>query len=392
MRLVALLPHYPWPPLGGARTRSWHLTSILARAHETHLFVLQTPDESPGDTAAPHPFASVDTVTVPTSNPPRWSAAWTTLRLRSLRHPAAAWFQPYAVRRFRALLERLRPDAIVYGMSWTLPYAAFAGHIPGVADEHNYDPQITARTGAGNRGFDAVKWKLYAAATVRAERRNLRAVRGIAACSPEDAAIFRREAPHADVELVPNGVATDDFVPTRPGDDVVMAGSFSYTPNVEGARWLAREVWPMVLRAVPDARLRLVGLRSETTLADLAGLPGVVVVGTVPDMRPELTRARLAVAPLRVGGGTRIKILEAFASGRAVVSTTVGAEGIDARDGACLLLRDDAEGFAEAIVALLTDRERARAMGARGRALAVARYDWRDSAARFEALLSRVAR
>lgn len=391
MRLVFALPHVPWPPIGGGRARNWFLSSLLAARHESHLFALQSPGEPAGERPAGLPYASIEVVPVPTASPPRFSRAWFALRVRSMRHPAAAFYQPDAERRFAALIERVRPDAIVYGMSWMLPYAGVAGSVPGVVDEQNYDPQITARMARGKHGLDALKWRFYVAITARAERRNLRLVRGIAPCSEQDAAVFRREAPHADVAVVPNGVDTDAFTPQPPGEDVVMTGSFSYPPNLEGARWLAREVWPLVRRAAPAAELRFAGLQSEHALRDLATLPGVQVAGTVPDMRPELARARLAVAPIMVGGGTRIKILEAFAMGRPVVATRVGAEGIDVREGETAFLRDEPAAFAEAIVHLLENRELAAVMGARARRLVVERYDWRASAARLEALVQRVA-
>jgi glycosyltransferase involved in cell wall biosynthesis len=336
------------------------------------------------------PFASLESVPIPSPIPPRWSPAWWGLRLKSMRHPAAAWYRRDVARRFRALVARVKPEAIVYGMSWVLPYAKHAPGIPAIADEHNYDPQIAGRMIRGG-GFGALKWRAYTAITAAAERRNLAAMRGIAACSPDDAAIFRREAPHADVELVPNGVDTASFAPSPPGGDVVMTGSFAYAPNIDGARRLVRRIWPLVREKIPTAQLRLVGLHSEATLRDLASQPGVTVVGTVPDIQPELARACVAVAPIHIGGGTRIKILEAFAASRAVVSTTVGAEGLSATDGDTILLRDDDRGFADAIVRLLHDRALATSMGARARDLAVSQYDWSLSALRFEALLNRVA-
>jgi len=391
VRLVFALAHVPWPPIGGGRARNWFLSSALARRHESHLFALQSPDEPASERPANLPYASVLIAPVPTASPPRYSAAWAALRLRSMRHPAAAFYQPGPERQFAELVQRVRPEAIVYGMSWMLPYARAAGGVPGIVDEQNYDPQITARMADGQRGLQALKWRFYVAVTARAERRNLRLVRGIAPCSDEDAAVFRREAPHADIEVVPNGVDTGVITPTPLGDDVVMTGTFSYPPNYKGARWLAREVWPLVRQEVPAARLRFVGLRGDEVLRDLASLPGITVVGSVPDMRPELARARVAVAPIAIGGGTRIKILEAFAAGRPVVATTIGAEGIAVSDGDTAFLRDDPAGFAAAIIRLLKDRPLAEAMGARARALVVSRYDWRASADRLEALVRRVA-
>lgn len=391
MRLLFALPHVPWPPIGGGRARNWFLSSLLAERHESHLFALQSPDEPAGAAPASLPYASIEIAPIPTASPPRFSPAWWTLRVRSLQHPAAAFYQPDAERRFAAMVQRLKPDAIVYGMSWMLPYARAAQGTPGIVDEQNYDPQITARVADGKRGLDALKWRLYTAITTHAEARNLRLIRGIAPCSEEDAAIFRRVAPHAQVEIVPNGVDTSAVTPSPLGQEVVMTGSFSYGPNAEGARRLVRAIWPLVRAAVPDARLRLVGLHGEQVLRDLAGAPGVTVVGTVASMGPELARARLAVAPIAVGGGTRIKILEAFAAGRPVVSTTIGAEGLAVTDADTAFLRDDDAGFAAAVVRLLTDLPLAEAMGARSRALAVARYDWRASADRLDTLVRRVA-
>lgn len=391
MRLVVALPHYPWPPVGGSRLRSWHLNSALAGRHETHLFALQSPDEPPGDLAAPHPFASVDTMAIPTSNPPRWSPAWGALRMRSLVHPGAAFYQPEAAARFSALVARVRPEAVVYGMTWMLPYAESAPNIRGIADEHNYDPLIAWRVAQRYSGLNRLKWLAFAELGAKAERRYLARMRGVAACSQEDAVIFKAEAPHADVAIVPNGVDTARFTAAPPGEGVVMTASWAYRPNAEGAERLVRRIWPLVRRDMPQATLRLVGMKGEVILREFASEPGVTVTGMVPDVRPELAGARVAVAPLDVGGGTRLKILEAFAAGRPVVSTRIGAEGIEARDGDALFVRDDDAGFAQAIVRLLRDPALAESMGAKGRAIAADKYDWRISAQAFEELVSRVA-
>lgn len=342
------------------------------------------------------PFASYEAFDIPSPNPPRFSAAWAMLRLRSLRHPAAPFFRADAQRRLVEVVRQRQPDLIVWGMSWMLPYAAALPGVPGIVDEQNYDPLITARMAEGRRGADALKWKAYYEITARAERRNLRRVRGVAACSEEDAAIFRREAPHADVQVVPNGVDAAAFAshitrPTPHAPVVIMTGSFNYAPNAAGARRLALAIWPRVRAEVADAELRLVGLRGERELTDLRGLPGVSVVGTVPDIRPELFQARVAVAPIDAGGGTRLKILEAMAAERPVVATSIGAEGIAAADGRELLLRDDDAGFAAAIVQLLRDGELAARLGRAGRALVQRRYDWQSSADALESLIIRCA-
>jgi glycosyltransferase involved in cell wall biosynthesis len=388
VRLLFAFPFLPWPPVGGGRARHWYLSSPLAHRHEVHVFALRTPEDV-GTVARDLPYASVTVVPVPTASPPRFSPAWAALRVRSLVNPAPAFVRREPLARFGDLVRSVRPDAVVYGMSWLLPYAAQAGGVPGIADEQNYDPLIARRQASQSRGLRALAWRYYAWHAAVAERGNLRRVRAIAACSEEDAAIFRREAPHAEVAVVPNGVDLDAFRPSPPGTAVVMTGSFSYTPNADGARWLARVVWPLVRRAQPAAELRLVGLAGESVLADLAGLPGVTVVGTVPEVQPELARARLAVAPIFVGGGTRLKILEAFAAARPVVSTTVGAEGIAMTDGREGFLRDTPETFAAAVAGLLADAAAAERMGGAGRDLVAARFGWAESANLLDSLIAR---
>jgi len=382
--------------------RSWQLSSILARRHQVDVFALRTPEQQEAKEAkeareakeATLPYASFEVFDIPSANPPKFSPQWAMLRLRSLRHPAAPFFRADAQRRLVRLAAEKKPDLIVWGMSWMLPYAAALPHIPGIVDEQNYDPLITARMAEGRTGVDAVKWKAYYEITARAERRNLRRVRGIAACSEQDAAIFRREAPHADVQVVPNGVDAEAFRAAGIGQRaaVIMTGSFNYAPNADGARRLALAVWPRVRDEVPDAELRLVGLHGERELADLRGLPGVTVVGTVPDIGPELAGARVAVAPITAGGGTRLKILEAMAAERPVVSTTIGAEGIAATDGRELMLRDGDAEFAAAVVQLLRDDALAERMGRAGRALVTRKYAWTASADALESLILRVAR
>ncbi len=396
MRLLAALPYVAWPPVGGAPVRSWHLLKHLAGRHEVHVLSIVPAGSDigpPGPAAARAPvaFASTTLAPVPSGNPPRFTPAWAALRARSLRHPAAAYYRSGAIDAFRGLVTRLVPDAVIYGFSWMLPYAAHAPGTPAVADEHNYDPLITARIAAGRRGPDRWKWLLYERITRRAEARNLARVGGIAAVSDDDAGWFRRLAPHAVVDVVPNGVDVQTFTPAALGAGVVMTGSFTYQPNVDAARRLAHRIWPLVRRDVPTAELRIAGLGSERALRDLAGLAGVTVVGWVDDMRTELLRARVAVAPLDVGGGTRIKILEAFALARPVVATTLGAEGLKVRNDEHLLLRDDDAGFAAAVARLLRDQTWATTLGRNGRALVETMYDWRLSAQRFEDLVRRVA-
>jgi glycosyltransferase involved in cell wall biosynthesis len=153
-------------------------------------------------------------------------------------------------------------------------------------------------------------------------------------------------------------------------------GTFTYRPNVDAALLLGREIFPLVRRAIPAARLLLVGHEPPDAVRALARERGVSLAGAVPDVRRAYERAAVAVAPLRAGGGTRLKILEAMALGRPVVSTRVGAEGLAVVDNEHLLLSDTPGEFGSSVARLLGDRPLRARLAANARRLVEARYDW----------------
>jgi glycosyltransferase involved in cell wall biosynthesis len=180
------------------------------------------------------------------------------------------------------------------------------------------------------------------------------------------------------VDVIPNGVDTHALRPLPPAEGppaLVFVGSMMYRPCVDAAVWLVREILPLVRRTHPDVAVWIVGRGPVPEVTALAG-NGVFVTGEVEDVAPYYRRATLAVAPLRAGGGTRLKILEAMALGRVVVSTTVGAEGLRVDDDTHLAIADDAQSLANAIVALLNDHDHRDRLARAARALVEAEYDW----------------
>jgi glycosyltransferase involved in cell wall biosynthesis len=177
------------------------------------------------------------------------------------------------------------------------------------------------------------------------------------------------------VLVCPNGREPSAVLPDAPGATVAFVATMGWAPNVDAAVWLAREIWPAVLARVPGAQLLLVGKDPAPAVRALAGA-GVHVTGTVADVAPYLAQSRVVVAPLRAGGGTRLKIMEALDVGRPVVATSLGCEGMEDLVGRGVIVADTSGGLAEAIAGLLLDPSRAAALGRAGHAAVAAEHTW----------------
>jgi glycosyltransferase involved in cell wall biosynthesis len=198
--------------------------------------------------------------------------------------------------------------------------------------------------------------------------------------STGDAAEVAALVPGLPVDVVPNGVDAARLagLPAAGGEDgrLLFTGTLSYAPNAEGILWFARECWPRIRAARPGARLAVVGREPPPAVARLAREPGIEVTGWVESLEPQLAAAQVSIAPLRSGGGTKLKVLEALAAGRPLVATPVAAAGIDVTDGEHLLVRDDAGAFADAVLGLLGAPARRTALAVAGRERVAALYDW----------------
>ncbi len=191
------------------------------------------------------------------------------------------------------------------------------------------------------------------------------------------------------VHVIPNGVSVPSVRPVPPGREPVFlfVGTMSLPPNADAACFFARRILPRIRRRIPEARFLVVGHEPPASVRSLHDGARTIVTGSVPDVEPYLRQCAVAVVPLRFGGGTRLKILEAMAHARPVVSTTVGAEGLDLEPGRHLLIADGAAGFADACVALAGDAAARETLTAAAYEAVVTRYDWRDIERRVQALV-----
>ncbi|HTZ74134.1 MAG TPA: glycosyltransferase [Candidatus Aquilonibacter sp.] len=212
------------------------------------------------------------------------------------------------------------------------------------------------------------------------EERACRNCDGVLAVSEDDRQAMLREFGVANVSVLPTGVDTDFFQPSqvasRPGR-IVFVGSMDWDPNEDGIAWFLRDIYPSIRRGAPMASLAVVGRNPSPHLRALASRqPDVDLTGRVADVRPYLASAEVVIVPLRVGGGTRIKIPEAMAMRKAVVSTTIGAEGLPFRKGREICIADNPEDFAETVITLLHDRQMRNAIAGAARNVVVEKHGW----------------
>lgn len=265
--------------------------------------------------------------------------------------------------------------------------------LPRVIDTHNIDAVTYGRYARTLKpSLRSVYTALTAAKLRRFERRAFAEAELVWVCSDQEAALARRIAPGANVWTVPNGVDTEQMSPL-PAPPVpqrlLFFGRLDYFANVDALTHFARDILPLMRARKPDIELEVVGPAATPEVLALAREhPSIHVRGRVDDVRAAIAGAAIVIVPLRVAGGTRLKIVEALAMARPTVSTTIGAEGLDLVAGEDLLVADTPAEFAAAIGSLLDDPERAERLGAHGRETVCARYDWRRVGLVIEASLA----
>lgn len=379
-RITVLTSRLPFPPREGHQLRSWHLLDALASRHEVHLLSFLRADDLPDE---PGPWrdrlASVETFRIPAEDS-RVSLAAAVARGTLGASPFLA--AKYSVPRMRARLAELsRSSDLVHVDMLALMGNAdvVPSHVPLVMNAHNVEHRLLeARAGIEANPF-ARRFLAAQAPKLRAfEQAACRRCDAVLACSTDDAEALASLAPGTRLQVVPNGVDLDANRPSEqaPTGDLVFVGQMGWFPNRDGVEWFLREVFPRIQALRPGTRFTLVGKAQGLDVpAELA--PHVTLAGFVPDLRPYVHDAAVYVVPLRAGSGTRLKVLEAMALGKAIVTTHVGSEGIELVDGESALYADDADAFAARVVELLDDPARVAALGRAARERADAKYGWR---------------
>jgi glycosyltransferase involved in cell wall biosynthesis len=370
----------PWPLNSGGHLRSFHLIRAIAGRFDARLVCPVEPHRLSDADAVAAAGIKLRAVKVPARS--ALSEAGRIARSLTTGDPYVMYGRhrwPDVMSAWKTELSR-QPDVVYLDhLDGYLYWSAFrANGIPAVIDLHNVYSLLARRSGADQpNALTRILLKREATRLERVERAAARDCT-VFAVSDQEAAHFRSLGA-ARVITVPNGVDMGAFgeLPIgRVGPPIVVfIGTMSWAPNAAAARFLAGEVFPRLQQNLRDIRLQIIGRDPPADLRAMSG-GGIEVTGTVPDIVPYLRTASLLAVPLEAGGGTRLKILEAFAAGVPVVSTAVGAEGIAATPGVHFVRAERRE-FATAIGELLLDKERAGQLASAGRALAGEKYDWK---------------
>ena len=383
----------------GGKIRSYHILKELSRQHDVTLFTFY----------AAHPHDCHDElrrvlsrlVCYPLAIPAPGSAG-------DLVNYACHVFSsyPYSIAKFcgpgvaEALLKLIhteRHDVIVCDFIVAAGVIPWEFPCPKVLFSHNVEAIIWRRhfQVARNPLWKAICWREYRT-MARAERTFLQRADHILTVSATDRDFFARFIDPRKITAIPTGVDVDHFQPDGTAEKenmLVFTGSMDWLPNEDAVFYFADEILPRIRDQIPAVRLWVVGRRPSQRLQTLATQNrGIEITGTVEDIRTYLRQASVCVVPLRVGSGTRLKIFEAMAMGKAVVATSVGAEGLPVQSGKNIILADRPEEFAQSAIALLLDREARRRMGREARQLVEQKYSWASAANCFDSVLQTMVR
>jgi len=391
--ILLLTPQLPYPPHQGTSLRNWHILRGLALAYSVSLLSFVEPNQTM-DAAAIQPLLDVCHAvrTVPVTQ--RDMA----LRLRQLLTTclpdmAHRLYAPAFAVVLRQWLTEAPFDIVqVEGIE----LARYMGIIREASptsrilfDDHNAETELQRRnflTDVKQPG----RWLAAAYSFVQTHRLRrfeswaMRQADWVVAVSDEDARQLHTLAPEKPITVIPNSIDTevyqDSLSPqqalTNQSFDLVFTGKMDYRPNVDAVLWFVEAIWPQIRAARPQTTLAIVGQKPHERLLSLGQQPGITLTGWVDTVQPYLAEASLCLMPFRVGSGTRLKLIEAMAAGKAIVSTTVGAEGFPVQSGREIVLADSPGEFAQAVLALLADEEERARLGAAACQFA-RQYDWR---------------
>jgi len=384
MNILFVTPYLPYPLNNGGLIRVHHLAVNIAASHSVTMLCMQ-PDNDPqraGIEVLKSHGIELEMIEVAASQKKSNKRAYQLLSLFSGK--TYQYYQYFSQDMQNAIDQRLasgKYDRLVVEFS-QMGYYDYNTDIPSYVDQHNVEYEIMHRTYETEKNplrklLAYSEWRKYR----QHEIENCQKFSACLTTSQRDAEILQERDPNMRCLVIPNGVDSSFFSPVEVAPDpemVLFTGTISYYPNTDGLMYFAESIWPLVKAKRPTATFCIAGKAPPPEIQNLAPHDkSITVTGAVDDMRDYYAKASVVVVPLRIGGGTRLKILEGMAMKKAIISTSLGAEGIDVTEGDNILLRDTPADFADAIVATLENESSRTRLELAGRALVDQKYDWK---------------
>lgn len=414
MKLLFLTPQLPYPPYQGTTLRNFNILKHLAPRHEIHLLSFGTPEEL-NDSPLREFCARIEIAPAPTRSmmqrgletflhplPDMARRLHSPALIKTLTHlmltnqydvVQVEGIEMASVRKLKAATRKSQGRAQTCRPTTQPPNSPIS-----VFDDHNAEWTLqetaydTDRKNPRRLHAALYSWMQYHKLK-RFEREICLQSNAVVAVSQQDAAAIAALDSRIKPIVIPNGVDCEHYVPSEgvcakplAQLSVVFTGKMDFRPNVDAVLWFANEILPALRSEIPLAHISFVGQKPSPAVLALRARPGIKVTGLVPDTRPYIADAAVFAVPLRMGSGTRLKVLEAMAMGKAIVSTSFGVSGIECKDGREVLIADEAGEFARAIAGLMRDETRARELGRNARRLAQEKYDWKKLIPKFEAI------
>ena len=415
MKILFLTQLLPYPLVGGPKIRAYYMLRYLAERHQVTLVSFTRPDDKPEDIAHLQQFC--ETVHAVPMRRSVFKNGQSALQGLITRQPMVIWRDrlPEMAALIQHLVDVTPFDAVHADQTSMAQYGLLAkkAHPPGkrpftILDQHNAMYLLVARQAQHERSFLQRRlWQREARAFRKYEKQLCRAYDRILTVTGEDKTALLnlfsvQESRRINARMTPLPICVEPQTqPILPREDqtpqILYLGTMFWPPNVEGALWFANQVLPRVLLKVPQAKFTIAGKNPPPEVEALARVDSplaghITITGFVPDAGPLLARSRVFVVPLLAGGGMRVKILDAWQWGIPLVSTSIGAEGIHTQPGKNILLADDPQAFADAVVALLSDVNLARRLRENGRSWVEENYNWRTTYRRLDDIYVQVDR
>lgn len=384
MRILFLSLYPPHPPIDGGRIRTLNILKQTCKQHSVTLVCFE-------DQAADRPDIEVledwceRMVVVPK---PAKRIRTLTMKIRDLASPMPSglvdWRSEEMSRELESIVLEEGFDVAHIDQISLAQYHSALHSLPSALTHHNVEKILLERNlemGNGTPWTRRLRSRLEKDRWGRFEIEATRRSQAAVTVSEEEAHYFRKAGVETPIFVVPNGVDSTYFKRNGMGvhnKTVVFTGRMDYKPNIDAMNWFVEEILPLIQRSVPEVKLLIVGRDPAPTIQDLGQVDGVHVTGKVDDVRPYYERSSVFITPLRLGGGTRLKILEAMSMEMPVVSTSMGCEGLNILPGIDLLTADTPPDFSDAVLGLLKDQGQTRHLGIHARQTVLQKYEWEE--------------